>query len=52
MEDATKTVVGIDGYRSELESRIMDSIYNNVVPTLIINIFFRNIEDKDIVFVN
>ena len=51
VEGSTKTVVGIDGYRSELESRIMDSIYNNVVPTPIVNIVFRNIEDKDILVV-
>lgn len=51
IEDDTKKIVGIDGFRSELESRIMDIIFNRIAPTPIVNIVFKNIEDKDILII-
>lgn len=51
IEDSTKKVVGINTSRSVLESRIMDAIYNNIQPVPIVNIIFKNIENKDVLIV-
>lgn len=51
IEDSTKKVIGINTSRSVLESRIMDAIYNNIQPVPIVNIIFKNIENKDVLIV-
>ncbi len=51
IEDDTKRVIGINGSRSKLENFIIDTIYNNIVPIPIVNIIFKNIEDKDILII-
>ncbi len=48
VQDETLNVVGINESRSKLESRISDTIFNNIIPNPNINIVFQNIDDKDI----
>ncbi len=51
VDDKTKEIVGINESRSELETKIMDTIYNNIIPKPIVDIVFKNIEDKDILII-
>lgn len=48
VQDETLDIVGIDESRSKLESKIIDTIFNNIFPNPNINIVFQNIGDKDI----
>lgn len=48
VQDETLEIVGIDESRSKLESRIADTIFNNIIPNPNINIVFQNVGDKDI----
>lgn len=52
VQDETLDVVGINESRSKLESKITDTIFNNIVPSPNINILFRNIGDKDILIIS
>lgn len=51
IEDATLKVFGINEVRSVFEQKIMETIYHNIEPKPIIDIVFKNIEDKDIAIV-
>lgn len=51
VEDETKKVIGVVGSRSKIENKIADIIYNSIEPTPVIDITFKNIEDKDILIV-
>ncbi len=51
IEDRTLVVVGIKEDRSTIEQRIIESVSNNIIPKPMIDISFRNIEDKDVVIV-
>lgn len=51
VEDVTLKVIGINEERSRIEQRIIETIYNGIDPRPIIDIVFKNIEDKDIVIV-
>lgn len=52
VEDNTKRVIGITGSRSTLESQIADIIYSNIEPTPLIDISFKNIDNKDILIIH
>ena len=51
VDDETKSTVGIKGSRSELETRIADTIFNNIKPTPVISIAFKNTKEKDILII-
>lgn len=51
VDDETKSTVGIEGSRSELETRIADTIFNNIKPTPVISIAFKNTKEKDILII-
>lgn len=42
VEDETLEIVGVQESRFELELKIIETVYNNIVPTPIINIKFQN----------
>lgn len=52
IEDDTKIVHGIKESRAMLESKIMDTIFNAINPTPVIDISFQNIEDKDVLIID
>ncbi len=51
IEDSTLKVFGINQVRSVFEQKIMETIYHNIEPKPIIDIVFKNIEDKDIAII-
>ena len=51
IEDKTLKVVGIKEDRSTIEQRIIESISSNVLPKPMIDISFKNIDDKDVIIV-
>lgn len=52
VEDRTLLVVGIQEDRSSIEQRIIESVSNNIVPKPMIDIRFRNVEDKDVAIID
>lgn len=52
IEDETKRIVGINTSRSKLETKIMDTIYNSIEPVPIVNLSFKNVEDKDVLIIH
>ncbi len=52
IKDITLDIVGINEERSKIEQQIVETIYQNVEPRPIINISFKNINDKDIVLID
>jgi ATP-dependent DNA helicase RecG len=51
VEDRTLKVVGIREDRSIIEQKIIETIYNNIVPKPIVDISFKNINEVDVVSV-
>lgn len=51
VEDNTLKIVGIKEDRSTIEQKIIETIYNNIVPKPIVDISFKNIGGVDIVSV-
>lgn len=51
IEDSTLKVFGINEGRSVFEQKIMETIYHNIEPKPIIDIVFKNVEDKDIAII-
>lgn len=52
IEDETYKVVGINESRSKLENKVANIIYSGIRPLPIIDISFKNIEDKDVLIIN
>lgn len=52
IQDNTLEIVGINDSRSELEARIVDTIYSCIEPMPTISTMFQNIEGKDIFILN
>ncbi|CCV63585.1 Predicted transcriptional regulator [Alteracholeplasma palmae J233] len=51
VEDSTLNIYGIHEVRSVFEQKIMETIYNNIEPKPIVDIVFKNIENKDIAII-
>ncbi|MDY0278426.1 MAG: putative DNA binding domain-containing protein [Acholeplasma sp.] len=51
IEDSTMKVFGITENRSVFEQKIIETIYHNIDPRPIVDIVFKNIEDKDIAII-
>jgi predicted HTH transcriptional regulator len=51
VEDKTLKIVGIKEDRSIIEQRVIETIYNNIVPKPIVDISFKNVDGVDIVSV-
>lgn len=51
IKDKTLDIIGINEERSKIEQQIVETIYQNIEPRPIINISFKNFDDKDIVLI-
>ncbi len=51
IDDETKQVVGVTESRSKLECKIMDTIYSSISPIPIVDLRFKNINDKDVLII-
>lgn len=52
VEDSSLKIIGINEERSKIEQKISEAIFNGIEPKPVVDIVFKNIDQKDIIIVH